>query len=68
MPRLRLVYWRRLRALSQRDLAAKSGVSRGAIAGLEAPDAPEPRPSTVRRLAEALGIDPAELWEEEDRR
>jgi transcriptional regulator with XRE-family HTH domain len=47
-------------ALSQEDLARKSGVSRGTIADLEAGKRPA-RPSTRRKLAEALGVQPAEL-------
>ena len=48
------------RALSQRELSALSGVSRMTIARLEAGGA-DPFPTTVRKLAQALNIDPAEL-------
>jgi transcriptional regulator with XRE-family HTH domain len=47
-------------ALSQEDLAEKSGVSRATIADLEAHKRPA-RPSTRRKLAEALGVPPHEL-------
>jgi transcriptional regulator with XRE-family HTH domain len=47
-------------ALSQADLAQRSRVSRGTIADLEAGKRPA-RPSTRRRLAEALGVAPHEL-------
>ena len=47
-------------ALSQEDLAKKAGVSRGTIADLETGKRPA-RPSTRRKLAEALGVQPDEL-------
>jgi len=47
-------------ALSQEDLAVKSGVSRATIARLEAGIRPA-RPSTRRKLAGALGVKPDEL-------
>jgi transcriptional regulator with XRE-family HTH domain len=47
-------------ALSQEDLAKKAGVSRATIADLEADKRPA-RPSTRRKLAEALGVSPQEL-------
>jgi transcriptional regulator with XRE-family HTH domain len=47
-------------ALSQADLAQRSRVSRATIADLEAGKRPA-RPSTRRRLAEALGVAPHEL-------
>jgi len=46
-------------ALSQLDLAAKAGVSRQALARLELGDAV--RPSTVRKIAAALGVRPTRL-------
>ncbi len=57
-PRLREL--REHAALSQEDLAEKSGVSRATIADLEADKRPA-RPSTRRKLAEALGVSPHEL-------
>jgi transcriptional regulator with XRE-family HTH domain len=47
-------------ALSQEDLAQRSGVSRATIADLEAGKRPA-RPSTRRKLAKALGVSPHEL-------
>jgi transcriptional regulator with XRE-family HTH domain len=58
LPRLREV--RELRALSQRELAKLSGVSRVTIARLEA-GGDDPYPRTVRKLAAALTVDPATL-------
>ena len=57
MPRLRDV--RHRMALSQEELAEKSGVARSTIIKLEA--GRDAWPSTVRKLATALGVKPAEL-------
>ena len=57
MPRLRDV--RHRTALSQEELAEKSGVARSTIIKLEA--GRDAWPSTVRKLAAALGVKPAEL-------
>jgi len=57
VPRLRDV--RHRLALSQEELADKSGVARSTIIKLEA--GREAWPSTVRKLAQALGVKPAEL-------
>ena len=51
-------------ALSQEDLAEKSGVSRATIADLEAGKRPA-RPSTRRKLADALGVEPKALMKGE---
>jgi transcriptional regulator with XRE-family HTH domain len=59
-PRLREL--RERAALSQEDLAKKAGVARATIADLEADKRPA-RPSTRRKLAEALGVEPAELMD-----
>lgn len=56
----RLKEWRQRRALALRDLAETSGVGVNTINRLERGHQ-SARPSTVRRLAAALGIDPAEL-------
>lgn len=48
------------RALSQRDLALKAGVSPKTIVDLEQ-GRQEPRLRTMRRLAEALGVAPLEI-------
>ena len=47
-------------ALSQRDLAKAAGVAHTTIVRLENGD-PNPYPSTVRKLAEALGVKPHRL-------
>jgi transcriptional regulator with XRE-family HTH domain len=61
-PRLREL--RERGALSQEDLAEKSGVSRATIADLEAGKRPA-RPSTRRKLADALSVEPHVLSQEE---
>ena len=57
-PRLREL--RERAALSQEDLAEKARVSRATIADLEGDKRPA-RPSTRRKLAKALGVEPPEL-------
>lgn len=57
---------RRLRlfaALSQRELARRAGVSPATIGRIE--DGEQAHPSTVRKLADALGCQPRELIEPE---
>jgi transcriptional regulator with XRE-family HTH domain len=60
LPQLRHI--RERRALSQRELSALSGVSRMTIVRLEA-GGEDPFPTTVRKLARALDVDPADLME-----
>ena len=48
------------RAMSQDDLAEKAGVGLNTVNRLER-NHTEPRPSTLRKLAEALDVDPGEL-------
>ncbi len=48
------------RALTQKELAAKAGLTVAALSRIERNNA-EPRPTTRRKLAEALGVDPSEL-------
>jgi transcriptional regulator with XRE-family HTH domain len=48
--------------LSQRELAQRSGVAASTIANAET--GAEVYPSTVRRLAKALGCEPRELMEQ----
>jgi transcriptional regulator with XRE-family HTH domain len=48
------------RAMSQDDLAEKAGVGKNTVNRLER-NHTEPRPSTLRKLARALEVDPAEL-------
>jgi transcriptional regulator with XRE-family HTH domain len=61
LPRLKTL---RIRAgLSQRDLAERAGVQRTTISRLEQPDLQFlPNAKTVRRLAQALGARPADLF------
>ena len=58
LPRLRTV--RIARALSQAELAQRSGVSRVSITRLESGDV-DARFATIRKLAEALGVEPRDL-------
>lgn len=58
-----LKYIREGRALSQRDLAAMSGVAHDTIGQLERGER-KARPSTIRKLAEALGVTPSGLLAE----
>ena len=48
------------RVLSQRELARMAGLAQGTVWRLEN-GFPEARPSTIRKLAEALGTEPREL-------
>lgn len=61
-PRLRT--WRERRTLTLRELAATSGVAFSTIHRLETGKPGELR--TIRKLAAALGVDPAELMAGED--
>jgi transcriptional regulator with XRE-family HTH domain len=54
---------RERRFLSREELAEKVGSHRDHIGRLERGDVVNPRMSTIRNLAEALGVDPAELVE-----
>ncbi len=51
------------RAMSQRKLAEAAGMSQRAIVDLEA-DRREPHPSTLGKLAQALGVEPSKLFED----
>jgi transcriptional regulator with XRE-family HTH domain len=57
---MRLRKFRKEQAWSQRDLARESGVAQDTISRLESGQR-EAQPRTVRRLAEALGVEPREL-------
>ncbi len=52
---------RERRFLSREELAEKVGSHRDHIGRLERGDVANPRMSTIRKLAEALEVDPAEL-------
>ncbi len=51
------------RFISQRDLAKLAGVSPTTIMQLETGQNSNPRLSTIRKIGEALGVDPNELVE-----
>jgi transcriptional regulator with XRE-family HTH domain len=57
--RLRKVRDRRL--LSQRELAERASLSPTTILKLESGRVKEPHPRTIRKLADALEVDPSEL-------
>jgi transcriptional regulator with XRE-family HTH domain len=61
--RLRQV--RQVRALSLRELGERSGVAFDTINKLEN-EHREAQPRTIRRLAEALGVEPKELMKREE--
>jgi len=50
---------RRRAALTQRELAEKAGVGINTIVRIETGEIAEPRVSALRKLAAALGINPA---------
>ena len=52
------------RFLSRDEVAEKSGIHRDHIGRLERGEGGESRPPTVRKLAEALEVDPTELVED----
>ena len=60
----RLKRWRRAYALSQEQLAKKAGVNAATIVRIERGEV-SPKPSTIRKLAKALKIEPWQLTGEE---
>jgi transcriptional regulator with XRE-family HTH domain len=56
----RLKSLRQRKALTQQELADKAGVTRSTVARVEG-SAEEPFPTTIRKLAEALGVRPEDL-------
>lgn len=58
---LHLREWRQRRALSQRDLAALAGMTQQSVTRIET-GRQDARPSTIRKLAKALGVKPEELF------
>jgi transcriptional regulator with XRE-family HTH domain len=55
--------FRRRRGWSQKDLADESGVGQDTISGIES-GRHEPRPSTLRKLADALDVEVADFFRE----
>ncbi len=51
---------RTLNALTQEELADRAGITATALSRIERNEA-EPRPSTLRKLATVLGVEPREL-------
>jgi transcriptional regulator with XRE-family HTH domain len=51
---------RTLNALTQEELAERAGLTVAALSRIERNQA-EPRPSTLRKLADALGVTPAQV-------
>jgi transcriptional regulator with XRE-family HTH domain len=56
---------RRERALSQRDLTRMTGIAFDTISRLET-GKQRAQPRTIRKLADALGVEPKELMKGED--
>lgn len=61
--KMRLRYWRNLRALSVRELAKKAGVTTATISNIEN-HGHLPTNPVIRKLANALEIEPKELFVE----
>jgi len=55
---------RRRAALTQGELAAKAGVGVTTIVRIETGEIEEPRVSTLRKLAKALGVKPRDLLDD----
>jgi len=60
----RLSALRERTVLTQQELAEKAGITRATLSRLEA-GAENPYPSTIRKLAAALGVEPQALMEPE---
>jgi transcriptional regulator with XRE-family HTH domain len=56
---------REQRFLSQRELAAKASVNHNTIWRIEGGGSVEVHPRTIRKIAEALSVDPASLTPQE---
>lgn len=63
-PRLSLSAWRRRRAMSANELAKAAHVATSTVTAIEDVEDPAtPRYATIRKLAQALGVEPADvLW------
>ena len=57
---------RRGAGLTQVELAARSGVAQSTIAQIEGGVRPNPHPRTLKKLAEALGIETRQLLDDLD--
>ena len=57
----RVQHERERKSLSRDDLALRSGVSGKTVKRIEEQKVENPRPVTIRRLADALGIEPEKL-------
>jgi transcriptional regulator with XRE-family HTH domain len=55
-----LKLWRMRKAVTQEELAEKAGININTVTRIER-NQTEPRPTTIGKLAKALGIDPSEL-------
>jgi transcriptional regulator with XRE-family HTH domain len=53
------------RFFSQRELASKAGVNHNTIWRIEGSSSVEVHPRTIRKIAEALSVDPASLTPKE---
>jgi transcriptional regulator with XRE-family HTH domain len=53
------------RFFSQRELAGRAGINHNTIWRIEGAGAAEVHPRTIRKIAEALAVDPATLTPEE---
>lgn len=62
----RLKYWRERRAMTQAELAEQAGLTAAALSRLENQQA-QPRPSTTRKLADVLQVEPGVLMGPPDR-
>ena len=62
---MRLRRLRLERALTQQELSRMTGIAQDSISKLERGHRP-PLPSTVRKLAQALGVEPKELMRREE--
>jgi transcriptional regulator with XRE-family HTH domain len=60
-----LRYWRLRKALTQADLAQLTGLDMATISQIETGKR-SPRPSTLRKLAKALDVKPAELFKDDE--
>ena len=56
---------RERRFLSQRELAERAGINRNTVWRIEVSGLTEVHPRTIRKIAEALSVDPASLTPKE---